>query len=386
MGRRRRWGQAEVAAAAMVTAAGGSWALQPLLLLLSLCGLCLAAEIGPPSDVQVEAIDGLIRINILAPGSTDKTPMWEASDFSYLVELRKNGSNEQKQIKLASNNERIDKLSPNTTYCLRVKAQLNAGEKEGSFSPEYCVHTESADANVLPRPENVRIHALNTHFVLKWDWDEAYGENVTFLVECCRAYDKKYMASNCWHAVPSCKEVTTSECDLSSEIWFEGTYEFRVRAISGTEERAWSKEITCNPSKDTEIGPPSKVEINLINDSIEIKISHPGEDTNKSMKDIQGFYDLSYRIFVWKNTSDKWEKCFEDEHTLYTLPVSELNPETYCLKVQAFSQMSNKSGHFSAIKCITTEAGNNPVVLVVAVFFLQHCCLQFYSCFLLRCL
>nr|XP_033803995.1 interferon alpha/beta receptor 1 isoform X2 [Geotrypetes seraphini] len=326
------------------------------------------AEIGPP-DIQVEAVDGLIRINISAPGNSDKTPMWEASDFSYWVEFWKNNSTEQKQKKLVHYNDRIDNLDPNTTYCLKIKALLN-GEKESAFSPVHCVHTENADANKVPRPKNVRVNALNRNFVLKWDWDETYGKNMTFTVAHCRAFEKKFKKKDCWDTVSGCEKVTTSECDLSSKIIFEGKYEFRVRAINGTEETAWSKEIEFTPSIDTEIGPPSKVKVKLINGSVYLEISHPEEDGSRSMKDYLGFTDLSYRVFTWTNSSNSWEKRFEEDRTHFAIPESELYPQTlYCLKVQAFLPTSNKTGHFSAIECVTTEAGKYSAVLVAVISF-----------------
>ncbi|XP_030058019.1 interferon alpha/beta receptor 1 [Microcaecilia unicolor] len=327
------------------------------------------AEIGPP-EVQVKAEYKLIRINISAPGSSDKTQMWDASDFNYRVEFWKNNSTEQ-QLKLADFAERIDNLEPNTTYCLKIKALLYTGEKESAFSPTYCVHTESEDANKVPRPENVRVHALNRNYVLKWYWNETYGENVTFAVAFCRAFKKKYNRG-CWDPVLGCEKVTITECDLSSnpEIVFEGMYEFRVRAINGKEESTWSKEIAFTPSRDTEIGPPSKVEVKLIDGSIHLEISHPEEDGNQSMKDFLGFTDLSYRVFTWKNSTNAWEKRFEEERTQFTIPKLELDPETlYCLKVQAFLPTANKSGNFSPTECIKTGAGELSAGLAAAAAF-----------------
>ncbi|GAB5576298.1 interferon alpha/beta receptor 1 isoform X1 [Prionailurus iriomotensis] len=132
------------------------------------------AQIGPPK-VHLEAEDKAIKINISPPGAKGGV-MWalDSSSFTYSLEIWKNSSSAEIKTKTVYPRDKIYKLSPETTYCLKVKARL-LPRKIGAYSPVYCIKTTVE--NKLPPPENVRIDAVNDVYVLKWDYT---SENMTF--------------------------------------------------------------------------------------------------------------------------------------------------------------------------------------------------------------
>ncbi|XP_069492396.1 interferon alpha/beta receptor 1 isoform X2 [Ambystoma mexicanum] len=318
------------------------------------------AELGPPA-VQIESIDDFINLNISAPEHL-KNPIWDESDFKYDIIMWKKDSSEQPTRKHVCSSDTIDGLALNTTYCLKVAALLITHQKKGSFGPVSCIHTPQTI--LKPQPENVRIHALNSKFILKWDWNFSYDKNLSFTVEyvwkqCLQSSAKTVN----WSSLPDCTDIVITECRLLSEIYFWGDYWFRVRASNGTGPAVLSKKIKFNASKDTEIGPPSNINVNVSDGILQIKMAPPGEPENQSMTE---YYTLSYNVVLWKNSS-KWETMNKSgEQTFFTFP--DLDPLTlYCLKVQAIAKEENKTGQFSAVHCIKTAAGNPSVWKTIAV-------------------
>uniref|UniRef100_A0A5F4WGU7 Interferon alpha/beta receptor 1 n=1 Tax=Callithrix jacchus TaxID=9483 RepID=A0A5F4WGU7_CALJA len=136
------------------------------------------AQIGPP-EVHLEAEDKAIMINISPPG-TKNSVMWalDGLSFRYSLVIWKNSSSGEEEIKNICSIHKIYKLSPETTYCLKVKAALPKASKVGLYGPVYCIKTTVE--NKLPPPKNIEVSVLNQSYVLKWDY--AYA-NMTFQVQ-----------------------------------------------------------------------------------------------------------------------------------------------------------------------------------------------------------
>ncbi|XP_074826677.1 interferon alpha/beta receptor 1 isoform X1 [Natator depressus] len=307
------------------------------------------AKIGPPG-VQLESIDGVVKINISPPEENQNRKMWTNDiSFTYNAVFWENSSNAEPKSKTIHRRETIYDLKPETTYCLKVQARITSERKVGSFSPVYCIKTTDQAWNVLPYPVNVEVHALNMKFLLSWD--NQYDQNVSFTAQYLSGYLKSLPEdySNKWNTISGCENITTTQCDFSSDIEASGIYFLRVQAMNGYNKSRWSNEIKVDPCVVNEIGPPS-ITVSSSEDSLRIQLIPPGEPENKSMS---GFYDLSYRILYWKNSSDTEEKIKEEEQLLFT--ISDLTPLVlYCLKVQAFSPAYKKDGHFSDVACIKT--------------------------------
>ncbi|XP_067421693.1 interferon alpha/beta receptor 1 [Emydura macquarii macquarii] len=336
------------------------------------------AKIGPPG-VQLESIDGVVKINIFPPEENQNRKMWTNDiSFTYHAVFWENSSNSEPKSKTINRRDIIYDLAPDTVYCLRVQAHITSERKVGSFSPVYCVKTTEKAWNALPYPMNVEVHALNMKFLLAWD--NQNDQNVSFTVQYLSAYLKSLQEdhSDKWITVSGCENITTTQCDFSSAIVPSGIYFLRVQAINGYNKSRWSNEIKVDPCVVNEIGPPS-VTVSPNEDSLRIQLTAPGESENKSMSE---FYDLSYRILYWKNSSDVEKKIKDLEQLLFTIP--DLEPFTlYCLKVQAFSPSYKKNGRFSEVECIKTLNGKTSPLTILFTFIIALTAFFFSASFII---
>ncbi|XP_075449965.1 interferon alpha/beta receptor 1 isoform X2 [Ascaphus truei] len=304
-----------------------------------------SVEIGPPAAVDVTSIRGAILINISAPEAKVKRKMWEEEDLAYAIILWKNNSNEEETRYTTSDPVYpVYDLVPGVTYCLKVQAFQIQDRKLGLFSPVHCFKKQEKGSEEQPVPENVRVDALNTKYVLKWEWNYTREPNVTFAVEMLSSY--KQMNEDNWMKVNLCENITTFECDLSLKLFFYGKYHFRVSAANGGRNRTFSDTVTFSPIHDTEIGPPSEVKVNIVKDVLQIVCSAP--------ENMSEFYQWSYyHLILWKNPLDTQIKHYKEKTPFFVIQELEAST-TYCLKVQAVSENESKSGSFSEAQCITT--------------------------------
>lgn len=139
--------------------------------------MIFAAHIGPP-EVHLDPEDKAIIVNISPPGTKNST-MWAtaSTSFIYSVVIWKKSSSlevsiififvcyERKTMWINSKiwlctflkdrteivipRSKINKLSPETTYCLKVKAGLRLQRKVAFYSPTYCVNTTGKEEVLL---------------------------------------------------------------------------------------------------------------------------------------------------------------------------------------------------------------------------------------------
>ncbi|XP_037688239.1 interferon alpha/beta receptor 1 isoform X1 [Choloepus didactylus] len=316
------------------------------------------AQIGPP-EVHLEAEDKAIIINISPPGTEDSV-MWAMDSFSftYSLVIWKNSSSVEKRIATVYSGDKIYKLSPETTYCLKVKARLRLQRKVGFYSPVYCINTTAE--NELPPPENIEIDAKNQNYVLKWDY---LYENVTFQVQWLHAFFKKTLGnhSDKWKQIPECKNVKTTQCVFPRRVFQKGIYFLRVKASNGINTSLWSEEKKFVPEIQTAVFPPV-ISMKPINNSLRIYLGAPKESENKS---VNQYYPIIYEIVFWENTSTAESKMLENK-TDFTLP--NLQPLTvYCVKARALveDEKWNKSSVFSDIVCEKTQPGKTSKTWII---------------------
>ncbi|KAF0880042.1 INAR1 protein, partial [Crocuta crocuta] len=317
------------------------------------------AQIGPPK-VHLEAEDKAIKINISPPGAKDGV-MWalDSSSFTYSLDIWKNSSGAEVRTKTVYPRDKIYQLSPETTYCLKVRARL-LPRKIGAYSPVYCIKTTVE--NKLPPPENIRIDAKNDIYVLKWDY--AY-ENMTFQAQWLHAYFRKIPGSHegKWKLLSDCANVKTTQCVIPQSTFQKGIYLIRVQASDGNATSVWSKEKRFDPQLQSILVPPT-INMKSTNDvSLRVYISAPEESENKSLNQL---YSIIYEIVFWENTSNAEKKTLE-KRTDFTFP--NLKPLTvYCIKARALAadERWNKSSVFSDPVCEKTKSGNTSKTWLIA--------------------
>lgn len=318
------------------------------------------AQIGPP-EVQLEAEDTSIIINISPPGTINSS-MW-ATHFTYSLVIWKNSSSVEETRHTVYSGEKINDLLPETTYCLKVQARLPIQKKSGSYSPTLCINTTAQ--HKLPRPENVEVDAVN-NYILKWNYPY---ENMNFQVQYLLGYYKRIPSdySDKWKTVSDCKRIVSRHCDFSEEITTDGIYYLRVQASNGTITSFWSAERKFDTRIHTRRGPPSIV-VKPHKDSLSVYINVPGESEKKPTSQD---YPLIYEVIYWENASNIENKMIVKQKLF---EVSDLKPLTlYCLKVRALldNEKSSKGSQFSNVECskITPDEPKKTWIIVICFIF-----------------
>ncbi|KAK9402146.1 interferon alpha/beta receptor 1 [Crotalus adamanteus] len=191
----------------------------------------------------------------------------------------------------------------------------------------------------LEHPQNVAISVINSNITLKWDWDNPCGLNVTFSVQ----YHRE---SEIWAAIPQCRNIIVTECDLSSTIQdYLVPYNVSIR-VNTLKNHSLYAFLEFIADTEAQVGPPG-VWFESIYGDVKINILHPEADKKKMWK----LEILKYQLTIWKNGTHYQEK------TQYIFPgeiIDDLEPETtYCLKVKALVK-----GHisiYSPTQCIQTS-------------------------------
>ncbi|XP_028646321.1 interferon alpha/beta receptor 1a-like [Erpetoichthys calabaricus] len=198
----------------------------------------------------------------------------------------------------------------------------------------------------LEVPQNVRIHAVNTRYVLKWDWMlQGAHQNVTFTA----GYLLKSIRKKSGF-ISVCEHIMETHCDFCKiPFHYNGLFYFQVRAECGDENSSWSQK-TFEPEEHAELGPPSDVHVVPVNYMLKVNITDPKDCNNASMRQHLSF---SYVIVYWNNASGLKNESIVTKLT--TVVLSNLAPHTtYCLKVQIISDRFNKTSNFSRVACEKT--------------------------------
>ncbi|XP_076119070.1 interferon alpha/beta receptor 1b-like [Alosa pseudoharengus] len=222
-------------------------------------------------------------------------------------------------------------------------------------------------------PAHVTVEALNTHYVLVWDWsgERAGNQNVTFTAEWLAKYKLRRRHQD-WESV--CVNVSETRCDFTSaELNYLGMFVLHVRANVHTHTQtlhsAWVDRTFC-PDSEAALGPPSLVEVSAQGRGLlEVKISDPVTHNNKSMK--VHVPELYYRIQYWKlgTYSQRPPQVVDSVASLVTL--SELEEWTdFCVRVQSRYNFYNKTSAFTSPQCIRTQ-GQTPYWQVALLFLLS---------------
>ncbi|XP_045708580.1 interferon alpha/beta receptor 1 isoform X2 [Phyllostomus hastatus] len=316
------------------------------------------ARIGPP-EVRLKAEDKAIRISISPPGGRNSI-MWamDQSRFRYTVVFWESPSGERKSRETRYPSYLMSGLSPETTYCVQVKARLFLQRRPAAESPVRCVSTTAEDAERLPRPENVRVVGRGLVYVLQWSHAR---DNVTFQAQWLYAFLKNtenYETQ--WEQVPNCQHVRTTQCAFPQSTFWKGLYFLRVRAASGNRTSAWSAETEFDTESQVFVPPPIVVLKAVNSSSLRIYVGAQ----NKSV--YQGYLPI-YEVILWENTSSVERKIVE-KRVDFTVP--HLKGLTlYCVKARALLQTWkwNNSSEFGDTVCERTRPGDSSSVWLVAV-------------------
>ncbi|KAM9802204.1 interferon alpha/beta receptor 1-like isoform 9-T20 [Syngnathus typhle] len=279
---------------------------------------------------------------------------------TYNITYWKDGQNEKaKHISSVLQNQIfLNDLDPGTKYCVQVQIIAESNTKPSNPSSTVCESTTNVSEH-LPPPQKVDFITLNTNYTLKWEWNRATSKSqaVSFSVQYMSKYKleskKRYYWSN------ACDKTFSKSCDLTAHnLHYLGFYMLRVRTNDNSSHSEWVQKEFC-PEKHAAIGPPSKVELAVAVNNIDVFISDPLTSSNRSMR--QNLKKLHYYIVYWEHNVDKQVLQPQIIHTsaqMVTLP--DLNYWTlYCVRVQSCSDHPDKRSKFNLPYCIQTD-GHTP--------------------------
>ncbi|XP_026151762.1 interferon alpha/beta receptor 1b-like [Mastacembelus armatus] len=221
----------------------------------------------------------------------------------------------------------------------------------------WCLQNSRVGAELGP-PQDVTMIALNTNYILTWEWDQSSAKvhNVTFTTQYI-GHHKLNKKSPKWST--ACEEMLRRSCDLTAfNLHYLGIYMLRVRANENGHHSKWVEKEFC-PDQDAAVGPPSKVDLAPAGNSLDVVISDPLTNTNSSMK--EHLHELYYHIVYWERPVDTQAlrtQMLDSSANIVTLP--NLRAWTwYCVRIQSRYDFYNKSSSFTIPQCMQTE-GNTP--------------------------
>ncbi|KAL6083372.1 hypothetical protein STEG23_011778 [Scotinomys teguina] len=309
------------------------------------------AHIGPPG-VRLEAEDKALLVYITRPGHGGN--MWSTDNFSfrYKIVIWQKSSGVTQIINTTYYTERILKLLPETTYCLKVGAIHLSLRKHSNYSAVQCINTTVAGK--MPVPENIQVAAAGESYVLRWDYA---SPNVSFRAQWLPGYLKSISGSysDKWKPIPACADVRTTRCVFPQDAFHTGTFFLRVQASDGDSTSFWSEEKFINSQKYTAF-PPPVVAVTPSRDSLLVYVSCQDSSSTKCL-------GLTYEISFWKNTSNTKRKMVKESPEF---TIGNLQPQTvYCVQARVLSlALWNKSSSFSDKLCEETRPGLSPPIKV----------------------
>ncbi|KAI1885461.1 hypothetical protein AGOR_G00220440 [Albula goreensis] len=203
-------------------------------------------------------------------------------------------------------------------------------------------------ATALHCPYNVRMDAVNTRYVLEWDWHkmkDTYSTNFTAEY----TYDNLESRNDSFRRV--CHRTPETHCDFSAQnLSYSSCYALRVRAEGQRANSRWCNLTFC-PDEHASLGPPRGVEVQSRQTMLFVIISEPLTVYNTPMS---SELTLEYRVLYWERHRPHKNGSKELEYSQGTL--SPLQPGTeYCLQVCAFSRGLEKTSPYTSTLCVHTR-------------------------------
>ncbi|XP_036401719.1 interferon alpha/beta receptor 1a-like [Megalops cyprinoides] len=203
-------------------------------------------------------------------------------------------------------------------------------------------------AEALLRPENVTMEAVNTRYILRWNWDQTQANyTVRFTAGYTYSNEKSYN----W----VCNRTAENQCDFSFQnLYYWACYTVQVQAEGQRESSQWYPLKFC-PDEHASLGPPPHVEVISREAMLTINITEPLTIHNVSMSSIM---PLSFWVQYWEKDASQQKSNKKLNTSWGTLTL--LKPWTeYCLKVSAFNTDYKKTSPFTNKLCVQTRGREN---------------------------
>ncbi|XP_075053288.1 interferon alpha/beta receptor 1-like isoform X2 [Mixophyes fleayi] len=291
----------------------------------------------PPPLLWVDSTDGIVIVNM----STQYTLSDDAAVI-YIIFLQENDSNVES---FESNYQQYiipyKSISPGVTYCVRVQLFHFSKRLHSPSSPANCFKLQLEGS-----PKNLRVEAVDTRYLLQWDWDYEQYPNVTFSVEQCNLPDRV------WKNIDVCGNITVSECDISG-IYFYQSCILRTSVYESQRGEYNSSLVRFSPYEDAIMGPPTNIDITIVNNDLFVLVSAPEGFKDSNLLSV---CDWEYYLEFWNNSTHTEVKYMNKSGPHFHIEALEIST-TYCMKVRTKcdSRFQDRTGLYSEIRCITTD-------------------------------
>uniref|UniRef100_A0AAY4AS59 Uncharacterized protein n=2 Tax=Denticeps clupeoides TaxID=299321 RepID=A0AAY4AS59_9TELE len=209
---------------------------------------------------------------------------------------------------------------------------------------------------LVPSPYNLWMDAINTRYILRWDWNSSTHNNTASFET-----QYKYSHETIWSRT-ACEKRSLC-CDLSSLLAYSGSYVLRVKARVKGENSAW-RNISFTPDEDALLGPPSLVDVAGGMAMITVSLNGPLTETGQQMSSIMSS-NIKYRVKYWERDSAEQVEEKADQHFLLQRLKAGVE---YCLRVCAFSFEYGKNSTYTDTRCIWTQGSKTVWHIALSVF------------------
>ncbi|XP_055423651.1 interferon alpha/beta receptor 2 isoform X6 [Bubalus kerabau] len=335
-----------------------------------------------PPEFEIVGFTNHISVNVKFQFDSPWIQSEELQFYLAFIEEHAGNSVKRHQPQITGNimenfNYVIDKLIPNTNYCISVYFEPKDPRKINR-SPLKCTlfrPRRGSALGMVPPPENVRMNSVNFKNILRWESPAFPKGNLTFTAQ-YQSY-RKFQ--------DTCTSILLTECDFSSLSKY-GDHTLRVRAEFADESSEWIN-ITFCPVDDTTIGPP-RIQVEALANSLHMRFFAPRIENEPEPWTMRNIYNSwTYHVRYWKNGSDE-KFSISGQYDFEFLRNLE-SQTTYCVQVRGFLSDRNKAGEWSEPVCEqTTIDETTPSWMVASVLAASVCAalLLLLGCFfLLRC-
>ncbi|KAM5292103.1 LOW QUALITY PROTEIN: interleukin-20 receptor subunit beta [Ctenodactylus gundi] len=207
---------------------------------------------------------------------------------------------------------------------------------------------------ILPAPQNLSVYSINMKHLLMWSPVILPEETVCYSVEYQGEYESLYN-SDIWIPSRWCSYTGGPECDITDDITATVPYNFRVRAILGTQISSWS--ILEHPfnRNSTILTPPG------------IQVSKDGFHLVVELKDLGPQFE--FLVTYWRKEPGTKEQEKVVRSVGVPVHLETMKPgATYCVKAQTLVKAIGRSSAFSQAECVEALAWALPLVLALLAF------------------
>ncbi|EGV98758.1 Cytoplasmic protein NCK1 [Cricetulus griseus] len=234
---------------------------------------------------------------------------------------------------------------------------IRDSESSAEIKDEMKVHHQGpvlGGVAVLPAPQNLTVLSTNMKHLLMWNPVAQPRETVLYSVEYQGEYESLYM-SHIWIPSSQCSPTNGLECDVTDDVTATVPYNFRVRAMLGSQTSAWSTlEHPFNRNSTVLVAP--RMEVTEHGLHLVVKLEDLGPQ-------------FEFLVVYWRKEPGATEhvKVVKSGNTPVHLETMEPGA-MYCVKAQAWVKAIGRHSTFSQIQCVDMQGESLPLALALFAF------------------